>query len=87
MAWDRCVGLCTYGAQAMTGCERGLAARVQQVAPLVKWTHCIVHREALAAEPIRENDKSHQITAAKLSLVWGPLPGDGVRARTAASAH
>lgn len=98
MAWDRCVGLCTDGAQAMTGRERGLAARVQQVAPLVKWTHCMVHREALAAkknagsfwlraEPIRENDKSHQITAAKLSLVWGPLPGDGVRARTAASAH
>lgn len=85
------VGLCTDGARAMTGHERGLAARVQQVAPLVKWTHCMVHREALAAKkmpvlldsvlnPIRENDKSHQITAAKLSLVWGPLPGDGVRA-------
>ena len=41
----------------------------------------------LHAEPIRENDKSHQITAAKLSLVWGPLPGDVVRTRTAASAH
>ncbi len=35
LAWDRCVGLCTDGAQAMTGRERGLAARVQQVAPLV----------------------------------------------------
>ncbi len=34
----------------MTGRERGLAARVQQVAPLVKWTHCMVHREALAAK-------------------------------------
>ncbi len=32
------------------GRERGLAARVQQVAPLVKWTHCMVHREALAAK-------------------------------------
>ncbi len=42
LAWDRCVGLCTDGAQAMTGRERGLAARVQQVAPLVKWTHCMV---------------------------------------------
>jgi hypothetical protein len=50
LAWDRCVGLCTDGAQAMTGRERGLAARVQQVAPLVKWTHCMVHREALAAK-------------------------------------
>ncbi len=50
LAWDRCVGLCTDGAQAMTGRERGLAARVQQVAPLVKWTHCMVHRVALAAK-------------------------------------
>ncbi len=50
LAWDRCVGLCTDGAQAMTGRERGLAARVQQVAPFVKWTHCMVHREALAAK-------------------------------------
>ncbi len=40
----------TDGAQAMTGRERGLAARVQQVAPFVKWTHCMVHREALAAK-------------------------------------
>ncbi len=50
LAWDRCVGLCTDGAQAMTGRERGLAACVQQVAPLVKWTNCMVHREALAAK-------------------------------------
>uniref|UniRef100_A0A8P4GAE8 DUF4371 domain-containing protein n=1 Tax=Dicentrarchus labrax TaxID=13489 RepID=A0A8P4GAE8_DICLA len=50
LAWDRCVGQCTDGARAMTGRERGLAARVQQVAPLVKWTHCMVHREALAAK-------------------------------------
>uniref|UniRef100_A0AAY5KZP9 HAT C-terminal dimerisation domain-containing protein n=1 Tax=Esox lucius TaxID=8010 RepID=A0AAY5KZP9_ESOLU len=50
LTWDRCVGLCTDCARAMTGHERGLAARVQQVAPLVKWTHCIVHREALAAK-------------------------------------
>ncbi len=50
LAWDRCVGLCTDGAQAMTGRECGLAARVQQVAPLVKWTHCMVNREALAAK-------------------------------------
>ncbi|XP_060796340.1 zinc finger BED domain-containing protein 5-like [Neoarius graeffei] len=50
LAWDRCVGLCTDGARAMTGREQGLAARVKQVAPLVKWTHCMVHREALAAK-------------------------------------
>ncbi|XP_039670584.1 zinc finger BED domain-containing protein 5-like [Perca fluviatilis] len=50
LTWDRCVSLCTDGARAMTGRERGLAARVQQVAPLVKWTHCMVHREALAAK-------------------------------------
>ncbi len=97
LAWDRCVGLCTDGAQAMTGRERGLAARVQHVAPLVKWTHCMVHREALAAKKIQVifdsvlNQSVKMInlikSTNKLSLVWGPLPGDGVRARTAASAH
>ncbi len=34
----------------MTARGHGLAARVQQVAPLVKWTHCMVHREAQAAK-------------------------------------
>ncbi len=53
LAWDRCVGLCMDGVQAMTGREHGLATRVQQVAPLVKWTHCMVHREALAAKKCR----------------------------------
>uniref|UniRef100_A0AAY5KAR4 DUF4371 domain-containing protein n=1 Tax=Esox lucius TaxID=8010 RepID=A0AAY5KAR4_ESOLU len=50
LTWDRCVGLCTDSARAMKGHEHGLAAHVQQVAPLVKWTHCMVHRKALAAK-------------------------------------
>ncbi len=98
LAWDRCVGLCTDGAQGNDGAWVWPSCSRSASSSTVKWTHCMVNREALAAkknagsfwlraEPIRENDKSHQIMAAKLSLVWGPLPGDGVRARTAASAH
>src|SRR4029434_5004097 len=50
LGWGKCIGLCTDGARSMTGRERGLVARFQQVAPLVQWTHCMVHREALAAK-------------------------------------
>ena len=50
LGWGKCIGLCTDGARSMTGCERGLVARFQQVAPLVQWTHCMVHCEALAAK-------------------------------------
>jgi hypothetical protein len=42
--------LTTDGAGAMVGCKTGLMARVMQVAPNVKWTHCSIHREALAVK-------------------------------------
>src|SRR4029434_193216 len=42
LGWGKCIGLCTDRARSMTGRERGLVARFQQVAPLVQWTHCMV---------------------------------------------
>lgn len=48
--WTRCVGICTDGATAMTGRQRGLVARVRAVAPLAKATHCCIHREQLAVK-------------------------------------
>lgn len=82
----------------LAGHECGPAAHVQQVAPLLQWTHCIVHCKSLAAkqkagspqlhvQTSHVRSECHQGTTAKLSLVWGSLPGDGVRAQTAASAH
>ncbi|CAI5657525.1 unnamed protein product, partial [Oreochromis niloticus] len=52
LAWDRCVGICTDGARAMTGRHGGVVSRVQAVAPDASWVHCSIHREALAAKGI-----------------------------------
>lgn len=36
LQWEKCVGISTDGAQAMSGIHNGLVARIQKVAPLVK---------------------------------------------------
>jgi len=48
--WEKCVGVCTDGASAMAGWKTGLQAKVKEVAPKMKWTHCCIHREALVAK-------------------------------------
>ncbi|XP_076069774.1 zinc finger BED domain-containing protein 5-like [Oratosquilla oratoria] len=48
LPWDQCVGVCTDGAGAMLGKRKGLRGKIMQVAPNVNFTHCIIHREALA---------------------------------------
>lgn len=50
LQWANCVGLCTDGAAAMTGKRSGLVARVREVAPSATFTHCFLHREALASK-------------------------------------
>ncbi|XP_015365208.1 PREDICTED: zinc finger BED domain-containing protein 5-like [Diuraphis noxia] len=52
--WSKCVGLTTDGARAMSGIHTGLIVRVRSVAPLVQWTHCSIHREALAVKGLDE---------------------------------
>ena len=47
-----CVGLCTDGARAMSGRFGGLRALVQGAAVNAKWTHCLIHREALASQQL-----------------------------------
>ncbi|XP_069057834.1 SCAN domain-containing protein 3-like [Pleurodeles waltl] len=48
LKWESCVGICTDGAPSMCGARSGLKAKVLKVAPHVLWTHCMIHREALA---------------------------------------
>ncbi|XP_078504354.1 SCAN domain-containing protein 3-like [Lissotriton helveticus] len=48
LKWDSCVGICTDGAPSMCGARAGLKAKVLKVAPHILWTHCMIHREALA---------------------------------------
>lgn len=53
--WKNCVGVCTDGARAMSGRFQGLQARIHNKAPNALWTHCIIHREALAAESLSKD--------------------------------
>ena len=52
LEWKYCVGLCTDGARAMSGCFGGLPMLVQGVAVNAKWTHCLIYREALASQQL-----------------------------------
>ena len=53
--WKYCVGLCADGARAMSGRFDELQTLVQGVAVNVKWTHCLIHREALASQQLRDH--------------------------------
>ena len=46
------VGLCTDGARAMSGRFGRLRMLVQGVAVNAKWTHCLIHRKALALQQL-----------------------------------
>ena len=52
LKWEDCVGICTDGAQAMAGKRGGLQALIKRVSPNVQWTHCMIHREALASKQL-----------------------------------
>ena len=46
------LGLCTDGARALSGRFGELQTLVQGVAVNAKWTHCLIHREALASQQL-----------------------------------
>ncbi|GFW65489.1 protein FAM200B [Trichonephila clavipes] len=50
--WKNCVGICTDGARIMSGRFKSIQALVKQKTPLCIWTHCMIHREALASKEI-----------------------------------
>ncbi|GFU35401.1 SCAN domain-containing protein 3 [Trichonephila clavipes] len=50
--WKNCVGICTDGARTMSGRFKSTQALVKQKSPLCIWTHCMIHREALASKEI-----------------------------------
>ncbi|KAJ4925496.1 hypothetical protein JOQ06_018226 [Pogonophryne albipinna] len=65
LEWKKCVGVCTDGARAMTGRHSGVAARIKEVAPEMRWTHCSIHREALAVKKMPDGLKSVLDSAVK----------------------
>jgi len=52
LEWKHCVGLCTDGVRALSGRFGGLRTLVQGVAVNAKWTHGLIHREALASQQL-----------------------------------
>uniref|UniRef100_A0A3B3TD34 DUF4371 domain-containing protein n=1 Tax=Paramormyrops kingsleyae TaxID=1676925 RepID=A0A3B3TD34_9TELE len=52
LSWKSCSSICTNAAASMTGSVRGLIARIKKENPDVKWTHCVIHREALASKKV-----------------------------------
>lgn len=52
LKWENCVGVCMDGAQTMAGKRKGMQALIKKVSPNMQWTHCVIHREALASRQI-----------------------------------
>ena len=52
LKWKYFVGLCTDGAQGMSGPFGGLRTLVQGVAVNAKCTHCLIQREALGLQQL-----------------------------------
>lgn len=52
ISWCKCVAVCTDGAASCTGKNSGVVKRIQEKAPDAVWTHCFIHREALAAKEL-----------------------------------
>nr|ABF20549.1 transposase [Danio rerio] len=64
--WERCCGICSDGAKSMTGRHSGLISRVKEVAPNAIWTHCTIHRQALAAKKMPNDLRSVLDEAVKI---------------------
>ncbi|XP_069498778.1 zinc finger BED domain-containing protein 5-like [Ambystoma mexicanum] len=78
LRWEACVGICTDGAPSMCGDRSGLKAKVLAVAPHVVWTHCIIHREALAAQNM-DNELSDVLSSAV--KIFNAIKAQPTRAR------
>ena len=50
LKWENLRGCTTNGAPAMLGRKSGFRARVMEVAPHVKFLHCMIHRFALSCK-------------------------------------
>jgi len=48
--WNKCISVCSDGARAITGKNSGLLIKLKELMPHIQWTHCFLHRHALAAK-------------------------------------
>lgn len=50
LSCDNYVGVCTNGAGAMVGTNKGFKAKVLELAPRVKFTHSTIYHKSLASK-------------------------------------
>jgi hypothetical protein len=48
--WSHCIGICTDGATSVMGKHAGFVAQTKEVVTSISWTHCCIHRQALASK-------------------------------------
>ena len=65
--WARCSSICTDAAASMTGTIKGFVTLAQEKNPNVKWTHCIIHREALKSK--RMSPQLHDILNCRIKVI------------------
>jgi hypothetical protein len=47
-----CKAICTDSAAVLTGSKKGFKAKVNEILPSILFTHCTIHREALASKKL-----------------------------------
>jgi len=52
ISWSMCKAICTDGTAALTGSKKGFRAKVNEISPSILFTHCMIHREALASKKL-----------------------------------
>ena len=66
--WNKCIGVCTDGASNMWGHINGVVALVKKVAhPNIVVTHCMIHREQLAAKQL--SPSSHSVLGDAIGII------------------
>lgn len=66
--WKKCIGICTDGAANMTGHLSGIVVKVKNVGhPDILSTHCIIHREQLAAKKM--SPELHEVLSNVIEII------------------
>ena len=52
LSWNSCISICTDGAPSMSGSVKGFITLAKQKNPRIVFTHCFLHREALASRSL-----------------------------------
>ena len=65
--WTRCSSICTDATASMTGTIKGFVTLAKEKNPNVKWTHCIIHREALTSK--RMSPQLHEVLNSSIKVI------------------